>query len=281
MDRPLSTAEVTRLLGARRAARARVGALRALPRRRATAGATRSRSRTSSCCARRRVCSRRTCRPPASGARSAALARELPRGRVALGPAHLRRRPRRRGRRGGHALAARDRPDAVRVRRGRASRALDRRGTLGDASAARRLGPARARRAQAFEQGARARGARRRRPRRRVSPRARARPGAQRRLREPRPPPPRERRRARGRRASTTWRSRTQPRRPGAPLQPRARARGHARAPRRAMQHYERALALDPDFADAHYNLAGLCEQLGRGADALRHYRAYKVLAST
>ena len=48
-----------------------------------------------------------------------------------------------------------------------------------------------------------------------------------------------------------------------------------------AILHYERALALDPDFADAHYNLAGLYEQAGRGADALRHYRDYKRLAST
>lgn len=48
-----------------------------------------------------------------------------------------------------------------------------------------------------------------------------------------------------------------------------------------AMQHYERALALDPDFADAHYNLAGLCEQAGRGADALRHYRDYKRLSES
>jgi len=48
-----------------------------------------------------------------------------------------------------------------------------------------------------------------------------------------------------------------------------------------AMQHYERALALDPDFADAHYNLAGLYEQAGRGADALRHYRDYKRLAES
>jgi tetratricopeptide (TPR) repeat protein len=47
------------------------------------------------------------------------------------------------------------------------------------------------------------------------------------------------------------------------------------------MRHYERALALDPDFADAHYNLAGLYEQAGRGADALRHYHDYKRLAST
>jgi len=44
------------------------------------------------------------------------------------------------------------------------------------------------------------------------------------------------------------------------------------------VSHYDRALALDPDFADAHFNVAGLCEQLGRGADALRHYHAYKKL---
>jgi tetratricopeptide (TPR) repeat protein len=48
-----------------------------------------------------------------------------------------------------------------------------------------------------------------------------------------------------------------------------------------AILHYEQALALDPDFADAHYNLAGLYEVAGRGADALRHYRDYKRLAST
>jgi tetratricopeptide (TPR) repeat protein len=46
-----------------------------------------------------------------------------------------------------------------------------------------------------------------------------------------------------------------------------------------AAEHYERALALDPGFADAHWNLAGLCESLGRGADALRHYRAYQKLS--
>jgi len=45
-----------------------------------------------------------------------------------------------------------------------------------------------------------------------------------------------------------------------------------------ASVHYERALALDPGFADAHWNLAGLCERLGRRADALRHYRAYQKL---
>ncbi len=45
-----------------------------------------------------------------------------------------------------------------------------------------------------------------------------------------------------------------------------------------AAARYEEALDLDPDFADAHYNLAGLCEQLGRRADAVRHYHAYKKL---
>jgi tetratricopeptide (TPR) repeat protein len=49
--------------------------------------------------------------------------------------------------------------------------------------------------------------------------------------------------------------------------------------PAAAIAHYERALALDPDFADAHYNVAGLYEQAGRAADALRHYRAYKQLS--
>jgi tetratricopeptide (TPR) repeat protein len=49
--------------------------------------------------------------------------------------------------------------------------------------------------------------------------------------------------------------------------------------PEAAARCYEQALALDADFADAHFNLAGLCEQLGRQADALRHYRAYKDLA--
>jgi len=48
-----------------------------------------------------------------------------------------------------------------------------------------------------------------------------------------------------------------------------------------AIRHYERALALDPEFADAHYNVAGLYEQAGRGADALRHYRDYKRLAES
>jgi tetratricopeptide (TPR) repeat protein len=54
-----------------------------------------------------------------------------------------------------------------------------------------------------------------------------------------------------------------------------------ARGALAAAGHYERALALDPAFADAHWNLAGLCEALGRRADALRHYRAYQKLTET
>jgi tetratricopeptide (TPR) repeat protein len=48
----------------------------------------------------------------------------------------------------------------------------------------------------------------------------------------------------------------------------------------RAVPHYERALALDPRFADAHYNLASVFERLGRQQDALRHYRSYRTLTS-
>ena len=51
--------------------------------------------------------------------------------------------------------------------------------------------------------------------------------------------------------------------------------------PEAAALEYERTLELDPDFADAHFNLAGLCEQLGRQADAVRHYSAYKRLAGS
>jgi tetratricopeptide (TPR) repeat protein len=41
---------------------------------------------------------------------------------------------------------------------------------------------------------------------------------------------------------------------------------------------YEQALALDGRFADAHYNLAGICETLGRREAAFRHLRTYKTL---
>jgi len=41
---------------------------------------------------------------------------------------------------------------------------------------------------------------------------------------------------------------------------------------------YEQALALDGRFADAHYNLAGIHETLGRRQAAFRHLRTYKTL---
>ncbi|MEE9382634.1 MAG: tetratricopeptide repeat protein [Nannocystaceae bacterium] len=45
-----------------------------------------------------------------------------------------------------------------------------------------------------------------------------------------------------------------------------------------AVAHYIRTLELDPSFADAHYNLAGLCDELGREADAATHLNAYRRL---
>jgi tetratricopeptide (TPR) repeat protein len=50
--------------------------------------------------------------------------------------------------------------------------------------------------------------------------------------------------------------------------------------PEAAVPHYERAIALDPSFSDAHYNLAGLFESLGRARDAIRHYREVKRLSA-
>jgi tetratricopeptide (TPR) repeat protein len=50
----------------------------------------------------------------------------------------------------------------------------------------------------------------------------------------------------------------------------------------RARLSYERALAIDPDYALAHYNLAVLLDaHLKRPADALPHYRDYLRLAKT
>lgn len=41
---------------------------------------------------------------------------------------------------------------------------------------------------------------------------------------------------------------------------------------------YRAALAADGDFADAHYNLSVLCEELGRVREALRHLNRYRRL---
>jgi tetratricopeptide (TPR) repeat protein len=48
-----------------------------------------------------------------------------------------------------------------------------------------------------------------------------------------------------------------------------------------AMSTYREALALDPNFADAHFNLARLYERAGKPKDALRHLLAYRRLMDT
>ena len=44
------------------------------------------------------------------------------------------------------------------------------------------------------------------------------------------------------------------------------------------MSAYREALALDPQLADAHFNLARLHERAGNPKDALRHLLAYRRL---
>ena len=41
---------------------------------------------------------------------------------------------------------------------------------------------------------------------------------------------------------------------------------------------YRRAIELDPNFTDAHFNLARLYEQAGQLDAAIRHLRSYRVL---
>ena len=45
-----------------------------------------------------------------------------------------------------------------------------------------------------------------------------------------------------------------------------------------AMAAYAAALRVDPSLADGHYNLALLCEKLGKPKDAIRHMARYRVL---
>jgi predicted Zn-dependent protease len=47
-----------------------------------------------------------------------------------------------------------------------------------------------------------------------------------------------------------------------------------------ALEAYEAAVASDPEFADAHYNLGLLYESLGRAKDAIRHMARYRVLSA-
>ncbi|HTS21277.1 MAG TPA: tetratricopeptide repeat protein [Casimicrobiaceae bacterium] len=50
--------------------------------------------------------------------------------------------------------------------------------------------------------------------------------------------------------------------------------------PREALKAYEAALALDPRFADGHYNVALLYEALGRRNEAIRHMARYRTLSA-
>jgi tetratricopeptide (TPR) repeat protein len=48
-----------------------------------------------------------------------------------------------------------------------------------------------------------------------------------------------------------------------------------------AAESYQAALQLDPLMADGHYNLALVCEQLGRPQEAIRHMSQYRKLVAT
>jgi tetratricopeptide (TPR) repeat protein len=45
-----------------------------------------------------------------------------------------------------------------------------------------------------------------------------------------------------------------------------------------AAEAYENALELDRTLADAHYNLAGIYEELGQREAAFRHLRTYRTM---
>jgi tetratricopeptide (TPR) repeat protein len=45
-----------------------------------------------------------------------------------------------------------------------------------------------------------------------------------------------------------------------------------------AIEAYQQALAEDPDFADAHFNLARLYEATGKPQHAIRHLGVYRRL---
>jgi tetratricopeptide (TPR) repeat protein len=42
-----------------------------------------------------------------------------------------------------------------------------------------------------------------------------------------------------------------------------------------ARRHLRQALSVDPDYSDAHYNLAFVCEKLASFAEAREHWQAY------
>ena len=45
-----------------------------------------------------------------------------------------------------------------------------------------------------------------------------------------------------------------------------------------ALEHYRRALRLNPNYADAHFNLALLCERSSDTLKAVHHWKAYLKL---
>jgi hypothetical protein len=47
------------------------------------------------------------------------------------------------------------------------------------------------------------------------------------------------------------------------------------------MEAYEAALRGDPGLAECHYNLALLCEKLGKPKEAIRHMSRYRTLIGT
>ena len=48
-----------------------------------------------------------------------------------------------------------------------------------------------------------------------------------------------------------------------------------------AIEVYEQALRADPAMADCHYNLALLCEELGKPTKAIRHMAQYRRLTGS
>ena len=52
-------------------------------------------------------------------------------------------------------------------------------------------------------------------------------------------------------------------------------------ASRKRCEHYRIALNLNPNYADAHFNLALLCERTGETLKAVHHWKAYLKLDSS
>ncbi len=48
--------------------------------------------------------------------------------------------------------------------------------------------------------------------------------------------------------------------------------------PEAAREHLRQAVRLEPNYPDAHYNLAFVCEKLGAYAEAQQHWQAYVKL---